>query len=133
LYKQSARDTFEAFHAERERIARYRNQGNIPIMIVGYQDSGEKAVSTEEGTKLAKAFNCSFTEYVPKSGKVDQIFIHMIKSVQDFEIGNWTKKMTMQRTGSMASAMTELEIVSIVQHQDSIGDCMLCSRRSSGY
>lgn len=90
LYKTSSRDSFEAFATERERIARLKQLDSIPMLIVAYidkEDPQERQVSTDEGQVLAKTFGGMFVEYAPKSGKIDSLFLQLVKDVRNFETG----------------------------------------------
>ena len=84
LYRASSRASFEFFAPEREKLLRHKA---IPIIVVAYVDSETLQVPHEEGRILAKKFGCGFVEYMPKCGKIDSIFLQVVKDVRKFEVG----------------------------------------------
>lgn len=88
IFRVNSRESFEKFYTERERILLHKP--DAPIMLVGFvdKDDTDRQVSYEDGSKLAKSFGCGFSEYTPKSGKIDAVFIQMLKIIQQSE-GNY--------------------------------------------
>lgn len=85
VYSVTERESFNELSTFYQQILRVKDTDSVPILLVGNKSdlAQERAVSFEEGEKLAKQFNCEFLETSAKQGiNVDQAFHDLVRTIR---------------------------------------------------
>jgi GTPase KRas protein len=85
VYAINSRSSFEEIHEFRSQILRIKDRDNVPSVLVGNKCdlTNERQVLSEEGTNLAKAWNCPFFETSAKVRiNVDECFFQLVREIR---------------------------------------------------
>lgn len=85
VYSVTERESFNELSTFYQQILRVKDTDEVPILLVGNKSdlTGERAVSFEEGEKLAKRFQCEFLETSAKQGiNVDKAFHDLVRKIR---------------------------------------------------
>ena len=87
VYSITSRQSFEEIQQFEQQILRVKDKDYFPIILVGNKCDleGERAVSKEEGQRLARQFNCKFIETSAKSRQnVDNAFYDLVREIRRY-------------------------------------------------
>jgi GTPase KRas protein len=85
VYSVTERESFNELSTFYQQILRVKDTDDVPILLVGNKSdlTEERAVSFEEGQKLARQFQCEFLETSAKQGiNVDQAFHDLVRKIR---------------------------------------------------
>eukprot|EP00127_Corallochytrium_limacisporum_P003144 Clim_evm73s146 gene=Clim_evmTU73s146 len=84
VYSITAQSTFNDLQDLREQILRVKDTDEVPMCLVGNKCDleDERVVSKDQGSNLAKQFNCTFLESSAKSKiNVNDIFYDLVRQI----------------------------------------------------
>ncbi|XP_014774803.1 ras-related protein Rap1 isoform X3 [Octopus bimaculoides] len=84
VYSITAQSTFNDLQDLREQILRVKDTNDVPMLLVGNKCDleDERVVGKDQGTNLARQFNCGFLETSAKSKiNVNEIFYDLVRLI----------------------------------------------------
>jgi len=84
VYSIIAQSTFNDLAELREQILRVKDCDKVPMVLVGNKCdlADQRVITSEQGTKLAERFSCTFLEASAKTKhNVEQIFYDLIRQI----------------------------------------------------
>lgn len=84
VYSITAQSTFNDLQDLREQILRVKDTNDVPMLLVGNKCDleDERVVGKDQGTNLARQFNCGFLETSAKSKiNVNEIFHDLVRLI----------------------------------------------------
>ncbi|KAK9449185.1 ras family-domain-containing protein [Limtongia smithiae] len=87
VYSITSRSSFEEISTFHQQILRVKDKDYFPIVVVGNKCDleTERQVSQQEGSQLAKLFQCSFIETSAKQRvNVDEAFYNLVREIRRY-------------------------------------------------
>lgn len=84
VYSITAQSTFNDLQDLREQILRVKDKDDVPMVLVGNKTDleAERVVGKEQGSNLARHFNCSFMETSAKAKiHVNDVFYDLVRQI----------------------------------------------------
>lgn len=84
VYSITAQSTFNDLQDLREQILRVKDKDDVPMVLVGNKTDleAERVVGKEQGSTLARHFNCSFMETSAKAKiHVNDVFYDLVRQI----------------------------------------------------
>jgi small GTP-binding protein len=84
VYSIIAASTFNDIPDLRDQILRVKDAQSVPMVLVGNKSDlqDQRVVTTDQGEKLAKQFNCTFLEASAKTKQnVEAIFYDLVRQI----------------------------------------------------
>jgi GTPase KRas protein len=85
VYAINSRSSFDEIHDFRSQILRTKDSDAVPLVLVGNKCDlvNERQVLTEEGSSLAKVWNCPFFEASAKARiNVEECFFQLVREIR---------------------------------------------------
>jgi GTPase KRas protein len=85
VYAINSRSSFDEIHDFLSQILRAKDSDAVPLVLVGNKCDlvNERQVSTEEGSSLAKVWNCPFFETSAKARiNVEECFFQLVREIR---------------------------------------------------
>ncbi|CAH0562449.1 unnamed protein product [Brassicogethes aeneus] len=95
VYSITAQSTFNDLQDLREQILRVKDTDDVPMVLVGNKCDleEERVVGKEQGTNLARQFNCAFMETSAKAKiNVYEVFFDLVRQINKKSPDNPPKK-----------------------------------------
>jgi len=88
VYSIANRDTFAAMEEFRDQILMVKDVATFPMVLIGNKadldGEGLRTVSSEEGSALAKKFNCPFFETSAKTRQnIEECFVQLVRDMKN--------------------------------------------------
>lgn len=84
VYSITAQSTFNDLQDLREQILRVKDKDDVPMVLVGNKTDleAERVVGKEQGSNLARHFNCAFMETSAKAKiHVNDVFYDLVRQI----------------------------------------------------
>ncbi|KAK9897761.1 small G-protein Ras1 [Cystobasidium minutum MCA 4210] len=98
VYSITSRSSFEEISQFHQQILRVKDRDYFPVIVVANKSDleAERQVHTQEGTDLARHFNCAFIETSAKARhNVEEAFYELVREIRKFN-----KEQTAGRPGA---------------------------------
>lgn len=94
VYSITAQSTFNDLQDLREQILRVKDKPDVPMVLVGNKTDleAERVVGKEQGSNLARHFNCAFMETSAKAKiHVNEVFYDLVRQINKMSPKNAVK------------------------------------------